>query len=81
MYLKSALAQTWIKSKAAGSTVPLLKTQYIQSLPVIVPSQKNQELIKQRHEKLCEIENEKLHLQVEAQKLLDEPWPTEWING
>lgn len=80
MYLKSALAQTWIKSKAAGSTVPLLKTQYIQTLPVIVPSQENQELIKQRHKRLCEIEDQKNQLECDARELLDEPWPTEWIS-
>lgn len=80
MYLKSALAQTWIKSKAAGSTVPLLKTQYIQTLPVIVPSLENQELIKQRHEKLCKIEDQKNQLECDARELLDEPWPTEWIS-
>ena len=80
MYLKSALAQTWIKSKAAGSTVPLLKTQYIQTLPVIVPSQENQELIKQRHKRLCEIEDQKNQLECDARELLDETWPTEWIS-
>lgn len=75
MYLKSEIAQNWIKSKAGGSTVPLLQKQYITGLPVIVPTELEQETIAVKHRELVKIEQEVQRLREQAESILSEPWP------
>jgi type I restriction enzyme M protein len=74
MYLRSKVAQSWIKSKATGTTVPNLQKQYIQSLPVILPSLEEQASIKARYSQIMEIVSNIENLQKQLEDLLDEDW-------
>lgn len=74
MYLRSKVAQSWIKAKSTGTTVPNLQKQYIHHLPVIMPTAEEQVAIKERYARIVGVVANMQHLQKELHDLLDEDW-------
>lgn len=72
MYLRSNLVQSWIKSKVSGSTVPLLQKQYIEKLPVIVPTIEQQRETVERHKEVVALQDEISLLQERVEQLLSQ---------
>lgn len=75
MYLRSEIAQQWIKSKATGTTVPLLKQQYLQNLPVLVPTAEEAVKVKERYSSIVNIAGRLEELRQQLDGLLCADWP------
>lgn len=73
MYLRSDVVQTWIKSKMSGSTVPMLQKQYIQGLPVVIPSPEEEEKLVERHNTVVRLFEEMSDIESQILDILTSP--------
>jgi type I restriction enzyme M protein len=73
-YLSSLAGQSLIRSRVGGATVPIIQTRDVRSLPIIVPSKKEQVAIAAEQGKIATIYEEITKLQAQANELKKKRW-------
>lgn len=73
-YLNSPAGQSLIQSRVGGTTVPIIQTRDVRSLPIIVPSQKEQAEIAAEQGKIVTLYEEIAKLQAQANELKKKRW-------
>lgn len=73
-YLSSPAGQSLIQSRVGGTTVPIIQTCDVRSLPIIVPSHKEQDEIAAEQGKIAAIYEEIAKLQAQANELKKKRW-------
>lgn len=73
-YLSSPAGQSLIRSRVGGATVPIIQTRDVHSLPIIIPSQKEQDEIEAEQGKIVAIYKEIDKLQAQANELKKKRW-------
>jgi type I restriction enzyme M protein len=73
-YLSSPAGQSLIRSRVGGATVPIIQTRDVHSLPIIVPSQEEQDEIAADQGKIATIYEEIAKLQAQANELKKKRW-------
>jgi type I restriction enzyme M protein len=73
-YLSSPAGQSLIRSRVGGATVPIIQTRDVHSLPIIVPSRKEQDEIAAEQGKIATIYEEIAKLQAQVNELKKNRW-------
>jgi type I restriction enzyme M protein len=73
MYLRSPMVQSWIESKMSGTTVPNLQKQYINSLPVILPTLDEEEKLVERHRDIVSLFQNIEQIEMQIGDILQKP--------
>lgn len=73
-YLSSPAGQSLIRSRVGGTTVPIIQTRDVYSLPIIIPSRKEQDEIVAEQRKIAAIYEEIDKLQAQANELMKTRW-------
>ncbi len=73
-YLTSSVGQSLLKSRSAGTGVQMVQTGDVKSLPVIVPSPKEQDRILAAQDRILELRRQVAEIKEEIERLTDEPW-------
>lgn len=77
MYLQSELGQSLLESRTTGSTIKMIPTKDIRSLPVIMPDANEQASIAESFEKIIENSNRIKKLQSTIKSLKKTYWQTQ----
>jgi type I restriction enzyme M protein len=73
-YLCSPVGQSLLQARISGTTVPMVQTRDVKSLPIAVPSQEEQKLISEDHRTIVEIYEEIASLREQADKISTRHW-------